>query len=325
MAPLAGELKPGDLFITMGAGDNWKIGRELLRAAGRRAMTSMTGFGHGEHRDSRVQMVLEVRSYNNRYLELSINLPYSIKQLEPRVREYLSSRIQRGKVEFYLSITELEDSSDVVVDHARVRTYIAALGGAAPARGDPRTAHAGSPDRAGGRAEDGEPEGSRGLWALVTPLLEKVFAEFDASRAVEGQKTEQDIRRCADDIRSRVTIIEAKVPEIETRIKTGLRERFRELLGEGVDESRILAETAVQLMRGDINEEVQRTRAHLESLQEALGMSGPQGKRLDFVCQELGREINTIGSKSMLIEIDQAVIAVKDSLEKIREQLRNVE
>src|SRR5208283_2880286 len=94
---------------------------------GRPAMISMTGFGHGEHRDSRVQMVLEVRSYNNRFLELAINLPYSIKQLEPRVREYLSSRIQRGKVEFYLSLTELEDSSDVVVDHARVRTYTAAL------------------------------------------------------------------------------------------------------------------------------------------------------------------------------------------------------
>jgi uncharacterized protein (TIGR00255 family) len=86
-----------------------------------------------------------------------------------------------------------------------------------------------------------------------------------------------------------------------------------------------MAETAVQLMRGDINEEVQRTQAHLESLQEALGMKGPQGKRLDFICQELGREINTIGSKSMMIEIDQAVIAVKDSLEKIREQIRNVE
>jgi uncharacterized protein (TIGR00255 family) len=163
------------------------------------------------------------------------------------------------------------------------------------------------------------------LWALVTPLMDKVFTEFNASRAAEGKKTEQDIRRCASDIRDRIALIEAKVPEIETRIKTGLRERFQELLGDGVDESRILAETAVQLMRGDINEEVQRTKAHLESLQEALGMSGPQGKRLDFVCQEIGREINTIGSKSMLIEIDQAVIAVKDSLEKIREQIRNVE
>jgi uncharacterized protein (TIGR00255 family) len=288
-------------------------------------MTSMTGFGHGEHRDSRVQMVLEVRSYNNRFLELSINLPYGIKQLEPRVREYLSSRIQRGKVEFYLSLTELEDSSDVVVDHARVRTYTAALEELrriAGIRERPTLAHLIGLEGVLKTVSRKDPEA---LWALVVPLLGTVFADFDASRNVEGRKTEQDIRKCAADIRERMSIIHAKVPEIEAKIKTGLRERFHELLGEGVDESRIMAETAVQLMRGDINEEVQRTQAHLESLQEALGMKGPQGKRLDFICQELGREINTIGSKSMMIEIDQAVIAVKDSLEKIREQIRNVE
>jgi uncharacterized protein (TIGR00255 family) len=288
-------------------------------------MTSMTGFGHGEHRDSRVQMVLEIRSYNNRYLEVFINLPYSLKQLEPLVREYLSARIQRGKVEFYLSIMELEDTSDVVVDHARVKTYTAALEELrrlAGIRERPGLAHLIGLEGVLKTVSRKDPEA---LWALVTPLLEKVFADFDSSRSVEGRRTEQDIRACADDIRARLTAIEAHVPEIEDRIKTGLKERFRELLGEGVDESRILAETAVQLMRSDINEEVQRMKSHLESLHDALGKQGPQGKRLDFVCQELGREINTIGSKSMLLEIDQAVISVKDSLEKIREQLRNVE
>jgi uncharacterized protein (TIGR00255 family) len=152
-----------------------------------------------------------------------------------------------------------------------------------------------------------------------------VFVEFDATRAAEGRRTTEDILKSAGAIRESLSIIEAQVPEIERRIKTALRERFRELLGEGVDESRILAETAVQLMRSDINEEVQRMKAHLESLDQALSAPGPQGKRLDFVCQELGREINTIGSKTMVLEIDRAVISVKDGLEKIREQLRNVE
>ena len=155
--------------------------------------------------------------------------------------------------------------------------------------------------------------------------MEKVFADFDRSRAVEGSRTEEDISRNALEIRSRLAVIEAKVPDIEKKIREGLRERFRELLEDGVDESRILAETAVQLMRYDINEEVQRMKAHLENLTDTLRQTGPQGKKLDFVCQELGREINTIGSKSVALEIDQAVIAVKDSLEKIREQLRNVE
>ena len=288
-------------------------------------MISMTGFGHGEHRDNRVQMVLEVRSYNNRFLELAINLPYSIKQLEPRVREYLSARVQRGKVEFYLSLTELEDSSDVVVDHARVRTYTAALEELrrlAGIRERPSLANLIGLEGVLKTVSRKDPEA---LWVLVLPLLERVFAEFNASRLAEGRRTEQDIRKCAADIRESLALIETKVPEIEVKIKTSLRDRFRELLGEGVEESRIMAETAVQLMRGDINEEVQRTRGHLESLQQALGFSGPQGKRLDFVCQEIGREINTIGSKSMMMEIEQAVIAIKDSLEKIREQIRHVD
>jgi uncharacterized protein (TIGR00255 family) len=288
-------------------------------------MTSMTGFGHGEHRDNRVQLLLEIRSYNNRYLELSINLPYSLKQLEPRVREFLSSHIQRGKVEFYLSVIELEEESEVFVDHARVRTYMKALADLrrqAGLREKPGIQHLIGLEGVLKTVSRKDPEA---LWALVTPVLEKVFADFDASRTVEGKKTERDIRKFASDIRASLAVIEAKVPDIETKIRQGLRERFNELLGEGVEESRILAETAVQLMRSDINEEVQRMKAHLESLDEACGGDGPQGKKLDFVCQELGREINTIGSKSMTLEIDQAVIAVKDSLEKIREQLRNVE
>ena len=288
-------------------------------------MTSMTGFGHGEHRDSRVQMVLEIRSYNNRFLEMGINLPYSMKQLEPRVREYLAARIQRGKVEFYLSVVELEDSSEVVVDHERVRTYLAALGelrSLAGSRERPTLAHLIGLDGVLKSVSRKDPEA---LWALVEPLLGRVFADFDSSRTSEGKKTQADISRIASEISEKMSLIEAKVPQIELRIKTTLRDRFHELLGEGVDESRIMAETAVQLMRGDINEELQRTRGHLEHLREAVGAPGPQGKRLDFICQEIGREVNTIGSKSMLMDIDQAVISVKDSLEKIREQIRNVE
>lgn len=288
-------------------------------------MTSMTGFGHGEHRDSRVQITLEIRSYNNRFLEIFANLPYTLKQMEPRFREFLSSRIQRGKIELSLFLTELEDESEVVIDHARVRAYRRAMDDlrkSAGIRGRPGISDYVGLDGVLKSVSSRDPEA---IWELVLPLLERVMAEFEASRVAEGRKTEQDIRRSADAIRASLSVIESRVPEIESRIRTALRDRFRDLLGEGIDEMRILAETAVLLMKSDVNEEVQRMKAHLETLADALGAAGPQGKRLDFVCQELGREINTIGSKSMMLEIDQAVIAVKDSLEKIREQLRNVE
>ncbi len=288
-------------------------------------MTSMTGFGHGELQDGRVRATLELRSYNNRYLDLFLNLPVSLKVFEPRLREYLSARIQRGKVEMYLGVSELEEDLEVTVDAGRARAYLEALTRLkklAGIRDRVRLSHLVELEGILKTESRRDPET---LWTLVLPLLDRVFEEFQESRRAEGKKTEEDIHRLALEIRDRVRSIEAVVPKIEEKIVTALRERFRQLLGEGVEESRILAETAVTLMKFDINEEIQRMKAHLESLFEAVGREGGHGKRLDFVCQELGREINTIGSKSMMLEIDQAVIAVKDGLEKIREQLRNVE
>jgi uncharacterized protein (TIGR00255 family) len=288
-------------------------------------MTGMTGFGHGEHRDEKVHLVLEMRSYNNRFLELYLNLPYALRPLEPRFRELLSSRIQRGKVELYLSMTELESEAEVHVDHAHVRAYLEAL--------QELKRLAGSKERVSlahligleGVLKSESRRDPEDLWQLVLPLTERVLAELQRARDIEGEKTGADIRRLAGHIREQVTVIEATVPRLEERVREGLRQRFRELLGEGVDEARIMAETAVQLVRCDVNEELQRLKAHLETLTGALDAAGAQGKRLDFVCQELGREINTIGSKSTIMEVDAAVIAVKDALEKIREQLRNVE
>jgi uncharacterized protein (TIGR00255 family) len=288
-------------------------------------VTGMTGFGHGERTDERVHLVIELRSYNNRFLDVFLNLPYNLRPLEPRFREYLSARIARGKVELYLSLTELEDSSVVRVDHARVGAYLAAIGElkrTARLRGRVTLAQLIGLEGVLKSEHRADPEE---LWQQVLPLLEQVMADFQRSRAVEGEKTTADIRRQAEVVRGQVGAIEAAAKEIEAKIRDGLRQRFRDLLGEGVDEARVMAETAVQLVRFDINEELQRMKAHLESMTAALAESGAQGKRLDFICQELGREVNTIGSKSLLLPVDQAVIAAKDALEKIREQLRNVE
>lgn len=288
-------------------------------------MTSMTGFGHGELQGARGRMTLEIRSYNNRYLDLFLNLPFNLKVLEPRIREYLSARIQRGKIELYLSVSDIEEDLAVSVDPDRVRMYVDAvneLKRLAGIREKTRLSHLSGMEGIFKTESKRDPET---LWSLLLPLLEKVFGEFRDSRVAEGKKTEEDIRKLAEQIRASVSIVEAAIPAIQAKVMQTLRDRFNELLGDGVDEARILAETAVQLVRLDINEEIQRMKAHLESLFDAVGKEGSHGKRLDFVCQELGREINTIGSKSMMLEIDKAVIAVKDALEKIREQLRNVE
>jgi uncharacterized protein (TIGR00255 family) len=288
-------------------------------------MTSMTGFGQGEHRDAHLRMTLEIRSYNNRYLDLFVNLPFNLKQLEPRIREYLSARIQRGKVEVYLGVAELEEDLEVRVDAARVKTYVSALHELARIAGIREKARLSHMLELEGILKTESRRDPEALWALMLPLFDRAYEEFQRSRVEEGKKTEEDIRRLAVAIGERVKAIEALIPQIEEKLIQGLRERFRQLLGEGVDETRILSETAVLLVKFDINEEVQRMKSHLGVLFDSIGRDGTHGKRLDFVCQEIGREINTIGSKSTMLEVDQGVIAVKDALEKIREQLRNVE
>ena len=164
-------------------------------------MTGMTGFGHGEHRDEKVHLVLEMRSYNNRFLELYLNLPYGLRPLEPRFRELLSSRIQRGKVELYLSMTELESEAEVHVDHARVAAYLSAL--------DELKRLAGIRERVSlahligleGVLKSESRRDPEDLWKLVLPLIERVLADFQRSRDVEGTKTGADIRRQAEVVR----------------------------------------------------------------------------------------------------------------------------
>jgi len=119
--------------------------------------------------------------------------------------------------------------------------------------------------------------------------------------------------------------VEALSPRLEEKIKVDLKSRFEELLGSGMDESRVLAETAVILMKYDIHEEIIRARSHLKSFRGTLEEGGAVGKKLDFICQELNREFNTIGAKNLLLEVDGSVVVLKDTVEKIREQLRNVE
>ncbi|KKL13039.1 hypothetical protein LCGC14_2529740 [marine sediment metagenome] len=162
-------------------------------------------------------------------------------------------------------------------------------------------------------------------WRFVEPLLESGFEKLEQMRIEEGKATRADIESILEIIDLAIGEVKRNVSLIEHKIKERLKARFYELLDGGVDESRVYSETAVQLVRCDINEELVRISTHLTTFKEVLDQPGAIGKKLDFICQELNREINTVGSKSMLREVDGAVVSIKDGLEKIREQLRNVE
>jgi uncharacterized protein (TIGR00255 family) len=288
-------------------------------------MKSMTGFGVGEHRDEKRQLSMTLKSYNNRFLDLFVYLPPALSELEPRIRRYLSERVNRGRVELYVKSVEMGETPRISLDRGAVRAYaqvLRELAREAGIRERPRLSHLLKLEGVI-RSEAGTD--LQELWAVIQGLLERTFLEFDQTRAREGEVTRRDVLAILAGFEAQLTRIEGLAPLLEERLKNDLRARFREVLGDSVEESRLLTETAVLLARSDIHEELVRVRAHLGSFRSAVDEAGAVGKKLDFLCQELGREVNTIGAKNALAEVDAAVVALKDALEKIREQVRNVE
>ena len=160
---------------------------------------------------------------------------------------------------------------------------------------------------------------------IIFSMLEKTFEQYDENRIREAEKTADDINSKLGVIEKTVNKIEECAETLEEDIKNNLREKFKDLLGDKIDETRIYTETAVMLVRFSINEEIVRLKSHIEGFRKTLDSGSTLvGKKLDFICQEMNREINTIGSKSIKIEINQAIIDARDALENIREQVRNI-
>lgn len=288
-------------------------------------MKSMTGFAYREHRDERHKITITMKSYNNRFLDILVYLPAFLNPLEPKIREFLSKRISRGRVELYLKASELSQAAEITIDPAYVQSYVQALRQLADAAGIRERIKLSHLMRIEGMLKAEQSLDLDAYWLILQPVLESVFQDFDRLRQSEGEATGRDVSELLGKIDEDIAKIEAVAPQLEKKIKNDLRSRFADLLENGVDENRILAETAVLLMKSDIHEELVRSRSHLQTFRQALEESGPMGKKLDFICQELNREFNTIGAKNLLADVDGAIVALKDHVEKIREQLRNVE
>jgi len=288
-------------------------------------MKSMTGFAYREHRDKRYKITITMKSYNNRFLDILIYLPPFLNPLEPKIRGFLSKRILRGRVELYVKAVELGRAIEVTVDPYYVESYVQALRQLAEAAGIREKIRLSHLLRIEGMLKPEQSLDMDEYWGDFEPVLDSVFEEFDKLRQREGRATEKDIIGLLEGIETEISRLEAVAPQLEEKIKNDLRSRFEDLLANGIDENRILAETAVLLMKSDIHEELVRIRSHLESFKKILQERGSLGKKLDFVCQELNREFNTIGAKNLLADVDSSIVVLKDTLEKIREQLRNVE
>ncbi len=286
---------------------------------------SMTGFSLRELSSAGLKGSLGIKSYNNRYLDLSISLPPYLASLEPRLREYLSARIVHGKVELWLRVRELDVPVRASADLEAAKAVAGVLRQISEACGlgeAPRLGNLLSFD--GVVAYEREID-EDAIWSLLEPELAACFAGYEEARLREGAATKADITAQLGRISRAVESVRAQVPEIERTVRGQLQLRFKEVMGDAVDEGRILAETASLLMKYTVNEELSRLAAHIASFSRIAEAEAAPGKKLDFLCQEMNREVNTIGSKSVLLPVSEAVVELKDALENVREQLRNIE
>ena len=288
-------------------------------------MKSMTGYGYAEHQDEKIHLILEMKSYNNRYLDIIINQPVFLNALEPDIRRYISENAGRGRVEIYLKIRELEEDIVFHIDKSAAASYAESLRELSEAAGLNETITLEHLLSFEGLLKTEKKRDIDEYRDRVMPLLEDCFKQWDESRKKEGIETAADIKNNLELIYEAVRLFESRAGEMEENIRNNIRTKFSEVLGDQIDEQRVYAETAVLLVKYSINEEIVRLKGHLDSF-SAIAESGEAvGKKLDFLCQEINREVNTIGSKSFILEINQKVVEVKDALENIREQLRNVE
>ena len=288
-------------------------------------MKSMTGYGSAQESSEALQLTVEVKSYNNRFLDLTFNLPSYLGSLEPRLREYVAPRVARGKIDVSVRITEWQEQSEMVLDVALAQSYIRGLEQLREIAESEEPVGLDQLSRMEGVFKAREARDPETYAAMVEDVLARAFESFEGSRVREGDHTRTDVVLQLGGLRKEVERVAQAAPEIRRTVVANLRERFVELLGEGAEESRIMAEAALLLVKLDVNEEIQRMRSHMSAFEKIVEAGGSCGKKLDFICQELNREANTLGSKNMLLEIDDAIITMKDRIEKIREQLRNVE
>ncbi|GHT95476.1 hypothetical protein FACS1894141_4150 [Spirochaetia bacterium] len=288
-------------------------------------MKSMTGYAFEEVQDEGLSLSVEIKGYNSRFLDLFVYLPPALSTLEPKIREYLSARFKRGKIEAGIRYKEHNAAVSVSVNHEAAAAYYTAITELASGLKLDEKPSLSLLLGMEGVLETEKQRDDDGYWKRLEPVLVRAADKFDGERDREGTHTEADIRSHVGVLEQAVGTISAYVPRIESSIQENLRTRFTELLGDKIDENRILTETAVLLMKYTISEELSRLNAHLAEFRAETERNPSPGKKLDFLCQEINREINTIGSKTPVLEVSRAVVDMKDALENIREQLRNVE
>ena len=290
-------------------------------------MISMTGYAYEEVTLENAVVSVEIKSVNSRFLDLTINLPSYLNPLESEFRNLISQKVARGKVDVYIRIKETHSEGAVTVDTQLARTYMDAykqIAAAGLLSVDPGATLYALINQDGVLNSNREYDVDK-YRSMLMPVFDTAFKRFLSDKEREGQNMQKDLLEKLSKLEECAAFFKEWQPKMEDMFKEQITSRFNELLGENADQNRIMTETAAMLVKYTINEEIVRLCSHISAMKSEINDNPIPGKRLDFICQEMNREINTIGSKNQFAQVSAMVINAKDALENIREQSKNVE
>ena len=289
---------------------------------------SMTGFGRAGYTASGLDITVELKSVNHRYFEFTSRLPRGYMYLEEKLKSFCQQQISRGKLEVSVIIEDKgAETAAVEANTALAEAYLNAVKGLSErlrVKNDVKMSSLMNiPELFTVKKQMLEEET---VTSAVLAAAEEAMGSFIAMRDAEGEKLKADVLSRADEILRKVEYIEERSPETVTAYRQRLEQKIRELIADvQVGEQRLLTETAVFADKVAVSEETVRLRSHIEQLRQLLDGGGPVGRKLDFIVQEMNREANTIGSKAQDIDIARTVVDIKSEIEKIREQIQNIE
>ena len=289
---------------------------------------SMTGYGGAKGSAEGLSVSIELKSVNNRYLDVSVKLPRTMLFAEEPIKAAVGRHISRGKVDVFVTVDQsASDDMEVRVNEPLLKGYIEALSAAAEKFGLQNDMTVMSlcrlPDVL---STDRREIDSGALMTGITEILERALTEHDAMRLREGEKLRDDVLARLETISRLTGVVEENAPKTVAEYRARLEQKLQEVLATAnIDESRVLTEAAIFADKIAVDEETVRLRSHISQLRGLTNGESPAGRKMDFLIQELNREANTIGSKAQDVAVAQVVVDIKSDVEKIREQIQNIE
>ena len=291
-------------------------------------LKSMTGFGRCENITDEYRISVEMKAVNHRYLDLSIKMPKKFNYFEASIRTLLKKYIQRGKVDLFINYEDYTEGNMCLKYNralaAEYMDYFNKMAEEFSIQNDVKVSTLAKFPEVFSMEQ--APDDEEHLWGILSAALEEAAVKFVQSREVEGEHLKNDLLGKLDYMTGLVDYIEERSPQILTEYRAKLEAKVQELLnGTAIDEGRIAAEVTIYADKICVDEETVRLRSHIENTRKDLLSGGSVGRKLDFIAQEMNREANTILSKSSDLSISDKAIALKTEIEKVREQIQNIE